>query len=193
MNGSQADQLNVLPDTQRQFQYLRSRENTLNLFYVTTGLPMLLQQTVMNPSNFEQKRQSQKLHFNCQQLFGNLTNNLVMSALQEFSSKDTNATSTYIQAKFQYLVDHQFPTQVEQPKNAWDLNLVKLWIVNTRASSHTTKSMKSKPNVVFVKRITMLHKNKNVLLQIISQSQVGQDLSSAIKYQTLEGHDFLIP
>ena len=48
-------------------------------------------------------------------------------------------------------------------------------------------------NAPYITKLANLHKEKNVLKQILSQHRTGIDLSSSIAYQVCDGHDFLVP
>ena len=62
-----------------------------------------------------------------------------------------------------------------------------------RASSSASKSVRRKPNAPYITKLANLHKEKNVLKQIISQHRTGIDLSSSIAREDHDGHDFLVP
>ena len=61
--------------------------------------------------------------FNTNLLFGNPTTILATPAQREFSSKDAGSNRKYIQARHEYLTQHQFPPQLAQLQEAWDPDL----------------------------------------------------------------------
>ena len=134
------------------------------------------------------------IDFDTYLLFGNPTAILATPAQREFSSKDAGSNRKYIQARHAYLTQHHFASRLAQLNEAWDPKLAEQLDRDfQRASSSAAKSVRCKPNAPYVTKLANLHKEKNVLKQIISQHCTGIDLSSSIAHQVRDGHDFLVP
>ena len=127
-------------------------------------------------------------------LFGNPTTTLATPAQREFSSKDASSNWKYIQTKHKYLTQHHFASRLAQLQEVWDPDLAEQLDRDCQcASSSTAKSVRRKPNAPYITKLANLHKEKNVLKQILSQHCTGIDLSSSITHQVRNGHDFFVP
>ena len=92
-----------------------------------------------------------------------------------------------------YLTQHHFASCLAQLQEVSDPNLAEQLDRDfQRASSSAAKSVRCKPNAPYVTKLANLHKEKNVLKQILSQHRTGIDLSSSIAHQVRDGHDFLV-
>ena len=127
-------------------------------------------------------------------LFGNPTAILMTPAQWEFSSKDAGSNWKYIQARHEYLTQHQFAPRLAQLQEVWDPDLAEQLDRDfQRAASSAAKSVRRKPNAPYVTKLANLRKEKNILEQIISQHRTGIDLSSSIAHQVCDGNAFLVP
>ena len=134
------------------------------------------------------------VNFDTNLLFGNPTTTLVTLAQREFSSKDAGSNQKYIQTKHKYLTQHNFASRLAHLQEAWDPDLAEQLDRDfQRASSSAAKSGRRKPKAPYVTKLANLHKEKNVLKQILSQHRTGIDLSSSIAHQVRNGHNFLVP
>ena len=132
--------------------------------------------------------------FDTHLLFGNPTTILATPSQQEFLSKYAGSNRRYIQNKDKYLTQHQFASRLIHLQDVWDHDLAEQLDRDfQRASSSAAKSVRRKPNAPFVTKLAKLHKQKNVLKQILSQHRIGIDLSPSIAHQVRDGHNFLVP
>ena len=132
--------------------------------------------------------------FDTNLLLSNPTTILATPSQQEFSSQDAGSNRKYIQARHEYLSQHQFAPHLAQLQAAWDPDLAEQLDRDFQQATYSAaKSVRRKPNAPYITKLANLHKEKNVLKQIISQHHTGIDLSSSIAHQVRNGHDFLLP
>ena len=83
--------------------------------------------------------------------------------------------------KHKYLTQHHFTSRLAYLQDAWDPDLAEQLDRDfQRASSSAAKSVRHKPHAPFVTKLAKLCKEKNVLIQVLSQQCTGIDLSSSI-------------
>lgn len=61
------------------------------------------------------------IDFDLLKLFGNPTYNIANPIQREFNSKDTSAVQTYINAQYDYLVEHKWPERLAALKANWNV------------------------------------------------------------------------
>ena len=134
------------------------------------------------------------VNFDTHLLFGNPTTTLAAPAQREFSSKDAGSNWKYIQSKHKYLTQDHFASLLAHLQDAWDPDLAEQLDRDFQSAlSSTAKSVHRKPHAPHVTKLAKLHKEKNVLKQVLSQHRTGIDLSSSIAHQVCDGNDFLLP
>ena len=123
------------------------------------------------------------LDFQMNMLFGNETQPLGPIATREFTTKDLASNRQYINAKHEYLVQHNFATRLQRLNEDWNPEaLERLDSDFQRAGKHAANSCIRKPrNVAYVKQLSRLRKHKNILLKSISQIRLGTSFQSAIQ------------
>ena len=170
--------------------------NASTISYATPWCLMLQYKDAMNLFNIASKgdHRAMVIDFNTNRLFGNPTTTLATPAQREFSSKDAGSNRKYIPTNHKYLTHHHFASCLAHLQEAWNPDLAEqLDRVFQRASTSAAKSVQRKPNAPYITKLANLHKEKNVLKQILFQHRTGIDLSSSIAYQVRDDHDFLVP